>query len=50
MLRIILLIMSGGFLVQDIITMITDDKVEMRGSRLMVAFIFGLVFYYIWIT
>ena len=50
MLRIILLIMCGGFLLQDIFTMIIDDQVKMRGSRLMVAFVFGLIFYYIWIT
>ena len=50
MLRILLLVIYGVLLVQSIITIIKDNKVEIRGLRLMVTFIYGLTLYYILAT
>ena len=50
MFRIVLLVICGIFMVSTIVTMITDNKASGRASRFMSAFVFGLIFYYIWVT
>ena len=50
MLRTVLLVICGIFIVADVALMIMADKAMGRFGNFIQTVIYGLMFYYIWVT